>query len=75
MKPSLIIHGGAWNIPDEAVEDCRDGIRRALKAGWKILSAGGAAIDAVEASIVILEDDPTFDSVLFRYADGTDRGR
>ena len=62
MKPSLIIHGGAWNIPDEAVEDCRDGIRRALKAGWKILSAGGAAIDAVEAAIVILEDDPTFDA-------------
>src|ERR1700723_4291445 len=64
MKPSLIIHGGAWNIPDEAVEDCRDGIRRALKAGWKILSAGGAAINAVEASIVILEDDPTFDAGL-----------
>src|SRR5271154_240740 len=62
LKPSLIIHGGAWNIPDEAVEDCRDGIRRALKAGWKVLSAGGAAIDAVEASIVILEDDPTFDA-------------
>src|SRR5580698_576879 len=62
MKPSLILHGGAWNIPDEAVEDCRDGIRRALKAGWKILSAGGAAIDAVEAAIVILEDDPTFDA-------------
>ena len=62
MKPSLIIHGGAWNIPDEALEDCRDGIRRALKAGWKILSAGGAAIDAVEAAIVILEDDPTFDA-------------
>src|ERR1700730_3179809 len=64
MKPSLIIHGGAWNIPDEAVEDCRDGIRRALKAGWKILSAGGSAIDAVEAAIVILEDDPTFDAGL-----------
>src|SRR5271170_1232932 len=62
LKPSLIIHGGAWNIPDEAVDDCRDGIRRALKAGWKILSAGGAAIDAVEAAIVILEDDPAFDA-------------
>jgi beta-aspartyl-peptidase (threonine type) len=62
VKPSLILHGGAWNIPDEAVEDCRNGIRRALKAGWKVLSAGGAAIDAVEASIVILEDDPTFDA-------------
>ena len=62
MKPSLIIHGGAWSIPDEAVEDCRAGIERALKAGWKILSGGGAAIDAVEAAIVILEDDPTFDA-------------
>jgi beta-aspartyl-peptidase (threonine type) len=62
VKPSLIIHGGAWNIPDEAVEDCRDGIRRAMKAGWKVLSQGGAAIDAVEASIVVLEDDPAFDA-------------
>ena len=62
MKPSLIIHGGAWSIPDEAVEDCRAGIERALKAGWKILSGGCAAIDAVEAAIVILEDDPTFDA-------------
>jgi beta-aspartyl-peptidase (threonine type) len=62
MKPSLIIHGGAWNIPDETVEDCRAGIRHALEAGWKILSAGGNATDAVESSIVILEDDPTFDA-------------
>jgi beta-aspartyl-peptidase (threonine type) len=62
LKPSLIIHGGAWEIPDEAVEDCRNGICRALDVGWKILSAGGAAIDAVEAAIVSLEDDPTFDA-------------
>ena len=62
MTPSLIVHGGAWSIPDESVEDCRSGIRRALEAGWKILSAGGAAIDAVEAAIVVLEDDPTFDA-------------
>ncbi|HYL46579.1 MAG TPA: isoaspartyl peptidase/L-asparaginase [Candidatus Limnocylindrales bacterium] len=62
MKPSLIVHGGAWNIPDEAVEDCRAGIRAALDAGWKILSSNGAAIDAVQAAIVSLEDDPTFDA-------------
>lgn len=62
LKPSLIIHGGAWNIPDEAVQDCRAGIRRALEAGWKILLRGGAAIDAVQAAIVILEDDPAFDA-------------
>jgi beta-aspartyl-peptidase (threonine type) len=62
LTPSLIVHGGAWSIPDESVEDCRAGIRHALEAGWKILSAGGAAIDAVESSIVVLEDDPTFDA-------------
>jgi len=62
LKPSFIIHGGAWNIPDEAVPDCRAGIRRALEAGWKVLSGSGTAIDAVEAAIVILEDDSTFDA-------------
>ena len=58
----MIIHGGAWNIPDEAVEDCRAGIRAALDAGWKILDAGGAAVDAVETAIVSLEEDSTFDA-------------
>jgi len=61
-KPSLIVHGGAWNIPDEAVEDCRAGVRRALDVGWGVLSGGGVAIDAVEAAIVALEEDPTFDA-------------
>jgi L-asparaginase / beta-aspartyl-peptidase len=62
LKPSLIIHGGAGNLPDQAVEDARTGIRRALEVGWKILSEGGAALDAVEATIVSLEDDPAFDA-------------
>lgn len=62
MQPSLIVHGGAWKIPDEAVADCREGCRRGLEAGWKILSRGGSAMEAVEASIVVLEDDPTFDA-------------
>jgi beta-aspartyl-peptidase (threonine type) len=62
LKPSFIIHGGAWDIPEEAVEDCRAGIRRALENGWKILRSGGAAIDAVQAAIIILEDDPAFDA-------------
>jgi L-asparaginase / beta-aspartyl-peptidase len=62
LQPSLIVHGGAWDIPDAAVADCRIGCQRALEAGWKILSRGGSAIDAVEAAIIILEDDPTFDA-------------
>ncbi len=62
MKPSLIVHGGAWDIPDEAVDSCKAGCERALVAGWSILNQGGSALDAVEAAVVVLEDDPVFDA-------------
>ena len=62
MIPALIVHGGAWDIPDEAIEACEDGCRRALIAGWTILKSGGHALDAIEASITVLEDDPIFDA-------------
>jgi L-asparaginase / beta-aspartyl-peptidase len=62
LKPSLIVHGGAGNIADGAVNDFRRGVRAGLEAGWRILSRGGSAIDAVEAAIVALEDDPALDA-------------
>src|SRR6266403_975247 len=62
MKPALIVHGGAWDIPDEAVEACKSGCQRALGAGWTLLAGGGSALDAVEAAIMVLEDDPVFDA-------------
>ncbi|OLC88888.1 MAG: hypothetical protein AUH88_00160 [Acidobacteria bacterium 13_1_40CM_4_61_5] len=62
MKPSLIVHGGAWDIPEEAFEACKEGCGRALEAGWCVLSRGGPALDAVEAAIVELEDAPVFDA-------------
>jgi len=62
MKPALIVHGGAWDIPDEAVDACKSGCRRALDAGWPILSRGGSALDAVEAAILVLEDEAVFDA-------------
>jgi beta-aspartyl-peptidase (threonine type) len=62
MKPSLIVHGGAWDIPDEAVDACKSGCHHALTAGWSILASGGSALDAVEAAITILEDEPVFDA-------------
>jgi beta-aspartyl-peptidase (threonine type) len=62
MKPALIVHGGAWDIPDETVAACESGCKRALAAGWAVLAAGGAALDAIEAAIVVLEDDPVFDA-------------
>lgn len=62
MRPSLIVHGGAWSIPDAEREGCAAGCRRALEAGWTVLARGGAALDAVEAAIVALEDNPLFDA-------------
>ncbi|MGH9740653.1 MAG: isoaspartyl peptidase/L-asparaginase [Candidatus Acidiferrales bacterium] len=62
MKPSLIVHGGAGNIPDGAVAGFRRGVRAGVEAGWRILSAGGAAIDAVEGAIVAMEEDPALDA-------------
>ena len=62
MKPALIVHGGAWDIPDEAVDACTSGCHDALTAGWSILRRGGSALDAIEAAIVVLEDDPVFDA-------------
>src|SRR6202049_4571951 len=62
MKPSLIVHGGAWDIPDEAVDACKSGCHRALAAGWSILTRGGSALDGIEAAVMVLEDDPVFDA-------------
>ena len=62
MKPALIVHGGAWDIPDEAVDACKSGCQRALGAGWTLLASGGSALDAIEAAIMVLEDDPVFDA-------------
>ncbi len=59
---SLIIHGGAWDIPDAEVEAHRNGCLHALKIGWKILHSDGTAIDAVEQAVRTMENDPTFDA-------------
>jgi L-asparaginase / beta-aspartyl-peptidase len=62
QKPTLLVHGGAWAIPADAAEAHEAGVRRALEAGYSILTRGGPAVDAVEAAVTVLEDDPTFDA-------------
>ncbi|HEY6769126.1 MAG TPA: isoaspartyl peptidase/L-asparaginase [Candidatus Sulfotelmatobacter sp.] len=61
-NPILLVHGGAWAMPDDMVEAHLHGVRNALVAGWRVLGAGGSALDAVEEAVVILEDDETFDA-------------
>jgi beta-aspartyl-peptidase (threonine type) len=56
--PSIIAHGGAGDYDPNEIQD--RGVTNAVSAGWKILEAGGSALDAVEAAIVVMEDDPVF---------------
>jgi beta-aspartyl-peptidase (threonine type) len=62
MQPAIIVHGGAWDIPPDLHKAHQEGTRRATEAGWAVLAAGGSAIDAVEAAIVTMEDDETFNA-------------
>jgi beta-aspartyl-peptidase (threonine type) len=62
VKPVIIVHGGAWGIPDRLVEANLNGVEESVKAGWKTLEAGGSALDAVVAAVNVLEDDPSFDA-------------
>jgi beta-aspartyl-peptidase (threonine type) len=49
-------------MPDDMVAAHEAGVRKAMAAGWRVLEKGGAAVDAVEESIVVMEDDDTFDA-------------
>lgn len=60
--PVLVVHGGAWAMPDDMVEAHLHGVRNALAAGWRVLERGGPALDAVEEAVIIMEDDETFDA-------------
>jgi beta-aspartyl-peptidase (threonine type) len=62
MKYGVIVHGGAWNIPDKVVDNHLNGVKKACKAAYLILKDGGKAIDAAERCIQLMEDDSTFDA-------------
>jgi beta-aspartyl-peptidase (threonine type) len=71
--PILLVHGGAWAIPDDMVERHLAGIRAALVAGWSVLERAGSALDAIEEAVVVMEDDDIFDAGRgsFLTSDGT----
>jgi len=60
--PTIIVHGGAGADPSEGRDELRQGVRAATVAGWRVLSAGGAALDAVESAVRTLEDHPRFNA-------------
>jgi len=62
MPIAIIVHGGAWEIPDAQVEAHEQGCRKATEIGFARLRGGASAMDAVEAAVCSLEDDPTYDA-------------
>lgn len=67
QKFGIVIHGGAGNIlPEhftpEKEKEYHQTLQQALDTGYKILENNGTAIDAIIASIKILEDSPLFNA-------------
>lgn len=63
----LVVHGGAGVIERSRTSpgkdrEIREALDSALQAGSAILSGGGSALDAVEAAVKTLEDDPHFNA-------------
>src|SRR5215472_18287332 len=64
---AIVVHGGAGVIErsklgPEGDKAYRAGLKQALEAGTAVLDKGGSALDAVEAAIHVLEDDPHFNA-------------
>ncbi len=58
----IVVHGGAGAYRGEDIASRAEGCQRAAWAGWQMLQRGGAALDAVEVAVAILEDDPLFNA-------------
>jgi len=66
-KIGLAIHGGAGTIErskmtPEKEREYRSGLEQALRAGYEVLKRGGSSLDATEAAVRVLEDDPHFNA-------------
>ncbi len=59
---ALAIHGGAWNIPDGAVDAHRRGLVKPLTEGFDALRKGASALDVVEFAVRLLENDSAFNA-------------
>jgi L-asparaginase / beta-aspartyl-peptidase len=66
-SPVLVIHGGAGTLraaemSEEDQASYGAALHEALDAGWRVLDAGGSALDAVTAAILPMEDSPLFNA-------------
>jgi L-asparaginase / beta-aspartyl-peptidase len=62
MPIAIVVHAGAGVVTPERADGSQVGCKEAALAGWHILQAGGSALDAVEAAVRSLEDNPMFNA-------------
>src|SRR5436305_801486 len=62
MPIAIVVHGGAGQKPAGPLEAFQDGCKEAAVVGWRILQEGGSALDAVEATVRSLEDNPIYNA-------------
>src|SRR5437763_9737573 len=62
MPIAIIVHGGAGTVTPDRTEIVQKGCKEAALVGWRILQAGGSALDAVEAATRALEDNPEYNA-------------
>lgn len=58
----VLVHGGAWAVPDEEKEPHLEGVRRAVAQGWDVVSRGGSSLDAVVEAVRLMESNPTLNA-------------
>lgn len=61
-KPAMAVHGGVGELTPAGLDEARRGCAAAATAGWEVLASGGSSLDAVEAAVRVLEDDPVFNA-------------
>ncbi|XP_068184132.1 isoaspartyl peptidase/L-asparaginase [Antennarius striatus] len=62
MSVVVVVHGGAWAIPDELAKASVDGVKAAARDGFAVLKRGGCALDAVEEAVKNMEDNIVFNA-------------
>lgn len=62
MSIAIVVHGGAGDIAPDHREIARQGCQEAALVGWDVLRAGGSSLDAVEAAVRALEDNPAYNA-------------
>ena len=68
---AIMVHGGAGtilkkNMSDEKEKKYKSKLEEAIRSGYQVLQNGGTSLDAVEQTIMILEDSPLFNAYYWR---------